>query len=97
MPGREGSRAQGSIRPPAHVRCASGAVQAASSDKTEIEKKSSQKREPKAESIQARKGHVPGPNHQWDQVVRKSKQDWHRHKENHRGPMHGEHAVEDFG
>src|ERR1700693_353462 len=96
MARREGACAQWRVRPPTHVRCASGAVQAASSEKAEIEKQRAKEREPETESIQAGKCHVPRTNHQWDQVVRKSKQNWHGHEENHGRPMHCEHAVEDF-
>src|SRR5580698_10559366 len=58
MTGREGSRAQWRVRPPTNIRCASGAIQTASSEKAEIKMKCSEKGQPKTESIQARKSHV---------------------------------------
>src|SRR6202034_4127455 len=96
MTRRERSSAQWGVRPPTHVRRASGAVQAASSEKAEIKKKRSQKRQPKTEGIQARKSHIARTDHQGHQVIGKSEQDGHGHKENHGRPMHGEHAVKDF-
>src|SRR5271167_2915826 len=96
MTRREGSSAQWSVRPPANVRCASRAVQAASTEKAEIKKKSSQKRQPKTEGVQARKSHIARTNHQGHQIIGKSEQDGHGHKEDHGRAMHGEHPVEDF-
>src|SRR6185436_8053104 len=87
---------QGSVRPPSHVGCVAGAVQSASTEKTEVKKKATQRGQPKTKRIQPWKRHVPRADHQWDQVVRKPKQDGNGHEENHGRPVHGEQAVENL-
>jgi hypothetical protein len=81
---------------PSHVGSISGAVEAASTNKTEVEKNSSERRQPKTKRIQPRKRHVPGADHQRYEIVCKSEQDGHDHEENHGRAMHREHAVEDL-
>ena len=84
------------VRPPSHVWCIAGAVEPVSAQKAEVEKKSTQRRQPETEGIQPRKRHVARADHQRHEVVRKPKQDWHGHEENHGRAMHGEHAIEDL-
>src|SRR5208337_3803074 len=94
--GRKRTRGQRSIGPPSHVGCISRAIEPASAEKAEVEKKSSESRQPETEGIQAWKGHVPSADHQRHQVVGKAEQHRYAYEENHGRAMHGEHAVEDL-
>ena len=94
VPGRECLRRQRRVGKPSHVRSIARPVQAIRSHQAEIKKKASECRQPETKSIQTRERHVARANHQRDQIIRKSEQNGHGHEENHRGPMHGEHAVE---
>src|SRR5260221_2847707 len=94
MTRRKRARGQGGVCPPPHVGCRSRPVKTASTKETEVKQKSTERREPETESIQARKRHVSRANHQRDQVIRKPEQDGHGDKENHGRALHGEHAVE---
>ena len=90
-------RGEWRVGKPSDIGSVSGAVQAIGSEETKIEKDASECRQPKAEGIETREGHIPRTDHQWDEVVRKSKQHGHDHEENHGGAMHGEHSIEYFG
>src|SRR6266853_924762 len=70
------------------------AVETASANKTEIQKKSAESRKPETKGIEPWKRHVSGANHQRDQVIGKPEQDGHGYEENHGRTMHGEHAIE---
>src|SRR5208283_4614781 len=94
--GRKRTRSQRSVGPPSHVGCTSRAIESASAEKAEVEKKSSESSQPETEGIQAWKGHVASADHQRHQEVGKAEQHRYAYEENHGRAMHGEHAVEDL-
>jgi len=93
-PTEKGLRSQRRVGKPPHVGRVTRTVQSVGSYQAEIEKQAAESSHPEAESIQTWKGHVPRPNHEWNQIVCESEQDRHDHEEDHRGSVHGEHPIE---
>src|SRR6202050_5503238 len=96
MTRRKCPRRQRSVCPPPYVGCIACTVQSISTEETEVEQKSTERRQPEAEGIQPRKRHVPRTDHQWHQVIRKAEHDGDHDEENHRCSMHGEQAIENL-
>ena len=96
MTRRKGTRGQWCVRKPSDVWSASRSVQPVSAKKTEVQKKASERGQPKTKRVQAWKCHVPCADHQWNQVVREPEHDGHGHEEDHGGSVHREHSVEDL-
>src|SRR5207245_4303066 len=96
VPNRKCPRSQWCVGEPAYVGRVSRSVESVGSNQAEIKKQATESGHPETESIQTWKGHIPRPDHEWDEVVGESEQDRHDHEENHGGSMHGEHSVEDL-
>ena len=97
VPARKCLRSQRRVGEPSHVGSVSRAVKAIGPHQAEIEEKASKCGHPEAERIQARERHVARADHQREQIIGEAEHDGHGNEENHRGPMHGEHPVEDLG
>jgi hypothetical protein len=93
---REWARGKRGIRKPSDVRGIAGAVESVSAEEAEVEKQTSKYREPKTQSVQPGKSHIPCANHQRNQVCAEAKQDGHRDEEDHGGAVHREQAVENL-
>ena len=93
---RECLRGQRRVREPSHVRSVARAIQATGAQQTEVQQEPAERCQPETERIQPRERHVARADHQWQQVVGEPEHDGHGHEKDHRGPMHGEHAVEDL-
>ena len=63
----------------------------------EIDEQAAEKRHPKAQRVEPRKGHVPRPDHQRDQVIPDADQDWHAHEKDHGRAVHREELIERVG
>jgi hypothetical protein len=84
------------ISPPGNVGRAARSLQANAADEAVVQHQAAQRRHPEAEGVHPGEGHIPGADHQGNQVIGKSNDQRHPHKEDHGGAMHGEDAVEDL-
>ncbi len=62
-----------------------------------VEGHPAEEQEPERERVQAREGHVPGADHQRDQVVAEAGQHRHHEQEDHRGAVHRDQPVVGLG
>src|SRR6202030_3450693 len=85
------------IGPPPNVGSSPRAVKPIAADEAEVKKQPCKSSHPKTEGVQSWKGHVPGANHQGNQICAETKKDRHDHEKNHRGAMHRHHAIENLG
>jgi len=69
-------------------------IESVRAEVAEIEKNAAEQKNPIAECIQPRKGHVARADHQRYEIVRHSGDDRHSHQEDHRGAVHREQPVE---
>src|SRR4029077_16017803 len=93
---RKSRRRERRIGEPSHVGRVPSAIKTVATDKTVVKQQATEGGKPETERIQSRKGHVSSANHQGNQICAEAKQNRHGNEKNHRGPMHGEHAVENF-
>ena len=94
--GREDLRGERRIGKPADIRRRSRRIEAAAAKIAEVEQQAAKGRDPEAEGIEPRKGHVARADHQRDKIVAKAEQNRHADKEHHRRAVHGEQLVEDL-
>ena len=97
MPARECAFGERCISPPGNVGRAARSLQADAADEAVVQHQTAQRGHPEAEGIHPGERHIPGADHQGNQIVGKSNDQRHPHKEDHGGSMHGENAVEDLG
>ena len=91
---REDLRSQRGVREPADIRGRARAVQAVAAEKAEVEKQPAEGRYPEAERVQAWKRHIPGAQHQWNQIVAKTEKNRHPHEKDHGGAVHRKQSIE---
>jgi hypothetical protein len=92
---RKSLRCQRGIGEPSNVWRVASSVQAIGTYEAEVEEEGAKCGQPEAECVESREGHVPGSDHNGDQVIGESEHKRHGHKEDHRGAMHGEHLIEE--
>ena len=66
-------------------------------EKTEVNDQSAEERRPKTERIHAGECHVAGTNHQRNKIIPDTDENGHPDKKHHRGAMHREELIEQFG
>ena len=94
---REGSLGKRGIGPPGDVGRAPRSLQADPADKAVIQHQAAQRGHPEAEGIHPGKGHIPGADHQGNQIIGKADDQRHPHKEHHGGAVHGEERLKTSG
>ena len=96
VPARECALGKRRISPPGDIGRAAGSLQAHAADEAVVQHQAAQRGHPEAEGIHPGKGHIPGADHQGNQVIGKSDDQRHAHEKDHGGAVHGEDAVEDL-
>ena len=88
--GREDAGGEWGVGEPADIGSGPCAVEAAAGEVAEVEQQAAERRDPEAEGIKAREGHVARADHEGHEVVAEAEQNGHADEEDHRRSMHGE-------
>ena len=97
IPARKRFARKRRVREPPHIGCRTRTVEPHAREIAHIEHESPEEEHPEPPGVEPGKGHIPGTDHERDQVVPETRHDGHPHQEDHGGAVHGEEPVEFLG